>query len=201
MIRVALVEDHPAIAEGLAGLIDSESDLLVAWIAADTLSADRHLETDRPDVVLCDVMLGGSDAGFDILARHHGRSRFVMYSAFDFPAHHVRALQEGASGFVSKVAPASEIMDAIRTVHRGGRAFPTRVLRSARDAPPRPTARELELLALLAEGASNDALAARLRLSEKTVEGWIRRMFDRYGCDNRTQLARFAMRQGWLTGS
>ena len=198
MIRVALVEDHPAIAEGLATLIGGEPDIKVAWVAGNTSSAAELLTDQAVDVVLCDVMLSGRDAGFDLLAEHGDAARFVMYTAFDFPAHHARALEGGAAGFVSKVAPAEEIVEAIRVAHAGGRSYPPRILQSARRAPHRPSARELELLTQLAEGASNEELAARLHLSQKTVEGWIRRMFDRYGCDNRTQLARFAMRQGWL---
>jgi DNA-binding NarL/FixJ family response regulator len=201
MIRVALVEDHPAIAEGLAALIGSEPDIEIAWVASDPERARELLARDVADVVLCDVMLAGRDTGFTLLDEHAGSSRFVMYTAFDFPAHHARALEAGAAGFVSKLAPAEDIVDTIRTVHAGHQAYPTRVLQSARRAPPRPSARELELLSQLAEGASNEDLAERLHLSQKTVEGWIRRMFDRYGCENRTQLARFAMRQGWLTAS
>ena len=91
-------------------------------------------------------------------------------------------------------------MAAIRRVNGGGKAFPARVLQSARRAPRPPSARELQLVALLVEGLSNDEPATRLGRSSKTVEGSLRRLFERYGCDNRTQLARLAMRQGWLTG-
>jgi DNA-binding NarL/FixJ family response regulator len=200
MIRVGIVEDHRAIAEGLAALIGGEDDIEIVWLAGDQQTATRLLASDPPDAVLCDVMLGGSDAGFDLLDAHGQRSRFVMYSAFDFPAHHARSLQRGAAGFVSKVAPAEQIVAAIRKVHRGRRAFARAVLQSARQAARPPTERELALVRLLVEGASNDAIAEAMSISPKTVEGWVRRMFDRYGCANRTQRARFAMRQGWLTG-
>ena len=201
MIRVALVEDHPAIAHGLAALIGSEADIEIAWVAGSAPEAETRMREAKPDVVLCDVMLGGRDGGFELLDRHHARMRFILYTAFDFPAHHARALDGGAAGFLPKVTPAEEIVDAIRTVHRGGRVFPTHVLHSARRAPRPPTPRELDLLTLVAEGVSNDELAERLGLRPKTIEGTLRRLFERYGCENRTQLARFAMRQGWLTGS
>jgi two-component system response regulator DesR len=201
VIRVGLVEDHVALGDGLAVLLDGEPDIAVAWVDRDAASIARRLQTDPPDVVLCDVMLHGRHAGLDIVARFKSRTRFIVFSAFDFPAHHLRAVDEGAAGFVSKAAPLEDIVAAIRTVHAGGRSFPASVLRSARTAPRPPTERELELLSVLAEGASNEELASRLSVSEKTVEGWIRRLFDRYACTNRTQLARFAMGQGWLTGS
>ena len=200
MIAVAIVEDHPAIAEGLAALIGAEPDIDIVWVAGSEPTADGLLATSRPDVVLCDVMLDGRDDGFELLARHGRTVKFILYTAFEFPAHHARALQGGAAGILSKIAPAEEIVAAIRRVNGGGKAFPARVLQSARRAPRPPSARELQLVALLVEGLSNDELATRLGRSSKTVEGSLRRLFERYGCDNRTQLARLAMRQGWLTG-
>ena len=199
MIRLVVIEDHPAIAEALAALLRQEEDLAVEHVLADPDTAAELLATTPPDVVLCDVMLGGRDAGFDLLTSVGGRSRFVMYSAYDFPSHHSKAIARGAYGFVSKLASAEDIVAAIRRAANGEKSFAPHVLRSARAAPPEPTRRELQLLELLAEGASNDELAARLDISPKTVEGTIRRLFDRYSVENRTQLARLAMRQGWLT--
>jgi DNA-binding NarL/FixJ family response regulator len=72
-------------------------------------------------------------------------------------------------------------------------------MESARRAPAAPTSRERELLTMLTAGASNDEIAVAMRIKVKTVEGMLRRLYDRYGTANRTQLARFAMRQGWLT--
>jgi len=200
MIRVAIVEDHAAIAHGLAALIGGEPDIDIAWVSSTARDADSRLGTDRPDVVLCDVMLSGRDAGFELLERHGSRARFILYTAFDFPDHHRRALEGGAAGFLPKVTPAERIVAAIHTVNAGKRVFPSQILRSARAAPRPPTPRELQLLRYVAEGIPNDELADRLGIRPKTVEGSLRRLFERYGCENRTQLARFAMRQGWLTG-
>ena len=201
-IRLAIVEDHPAIAQGLGRLLASAPDVEVVTVTDDPAGIDALIEGPegtRPDVVLCDVMLGGRDRGFELLERHFAEARFLMFSAYEFPAHHRRAVEEGAAGFVSKLASADEILHAIRQVHAGGSMFSVEVLRSARRAPRNPSDRELELLRLLAEGASNEAIGARLRIRPKTVEGMLRRLFDRYVVENRTQLARFAMRQGWLT--
>jgi two-component system, NarL family, response regulator DesR len=200
MTRVGIVEDHAAIADALAALIGSDPDIDVSWVSRTAAEAGVHLRAERPDVVLCDVMLEGRDAGFELLADHGSRTRFIFYTAFDFPDHHRRALEGGAAGFLPKVTPAEQIVAAIRTVHAGGRVFPGHILRSARTAPRAPTPRELDLLRLVAEGVPNDDIAAQLGVRRKTVEGTLRRLFDRYGCENRTQLARTAMRQGWLTG-
>lgn len=199
MVRLVIVEDHTAIAQALALLLDGHA-ITVVGTAGDVETADRLIADEAPDVVLCDVMLGGRDAAFELLDRHGARARFLLYTAYDFPAHHARALGGGAAGLLSKTADAGDIAAALQHVAEGGTWFPTRVVDSARRAPRPPTGREHQLLVLLAEGSSNEVMAQEMGLRIKTIEGMIRRLFDRYGVDNRTQLARFAMRQGWLTG-
>jgi DNA-binding NarL/FixJ family response regulator len=199
MTRLVIVEDHTAIAQALAVLL-AGPDITVIGTASDVETADELIGGQAPDVVLCDVMLGGRDGGFDLLDRHGAATRFLMYTAFDYPAHHARALRGGAAGYLPKTVDAEAIVKALRHVAAGGTYFPPSVIDSARRAPRPPTEREHQLLVLLAEGAQNDAMARELGLRVKTIEGMIRRLFDRYGVDNRTQLARFATRQGWLTG-
>jgi DNA-binding NarL/FixJ family response regulator len=198
MIRLMLVEDHPAIGEGLAALLGAEPDIQVLAVATSVASAERLIDETRPDVVLCDVMIAGRDAGFDLCSRLGSRARFVMLTAYDYQGHHVRAIRVGAAAFLSKMSDAKTIAATVRRVHAGHRAFSIDILRSASQAPPAPTRRELQLLELLSEGATNDEIAAALGIRAKTVEGMLRRLFDRYAVDNRTQLARYAARQGWL---
>jgi DNA-binding NarL/FixJ family response regulator len=199
MTRVLVVEDHPAIAEGLAALIGAEPDIDIVGIANDAATAESLIASLGPDVVLCDIMLEGRDAGFDLLSRHRTVTRFLLYSAFDYQAHHARAVKLGAAGYLPKTTSADTIIRTIRRIREGHTGFSGRVLESARGAPRQPTARELQLLRLLVDGASNDAIADALGIRVKTVEGTIRRLFDRYDRTNRTQLARYALEQGWLT--
>jgi DNA-binding NarL/FixJ family response regulator len=198
-MRLLIVEDHPALARGLALLLGTNADIAVTAVCTDAVSAAEAIGRTHPDVVLCDVMLGGRDAGFDLLAAFGARSAFLMYSAYDFPAHHARAIGGRAAGFVSKTADPDVLLRAIRQVAAGGRWFPPDIVASARSAPRPPTDRECELLALLAQGASNDVIATRLGIRVKTVEGMFRRLFDRYDVINRTQLVQLAQREGWLT--
>jgi len=198
MIRLLIVEDHAAIAEALGALLGTGHEVHVHGVVRDAATAEARLGSDPPDVVLCDVMLGGSDRGFDLLRRFGSDAAFVMYSAFEFPAHHARALELGAKGYVSKTAPVDEIVAVIRRAAAGQRAFPRQVLDSARAAPAPPTARELQVIAMVAAGATNEQLAEQLGLRVKSVEGTLRRLFDRYGVRNRTQLVALANRQGWL---
>jgi DNA-binding NarL/FixJ family response regulator len=122
-----------------------------------------------------------------------------MLTAYDFQAHHATAVAAGAAGYLSKLSDAEAMVRAIRKVAAGESAIPAPVMDSARRAPAVPTARERELLTMLIAGASNDEISYAMGIRVKTVEGMLRRLYDRYGTANRTQLVRFAMRQGWLT--
>lgn len=201
MIRVMLVEDHPAISAGLIALLGDEPDFAVVGSANDVAHASELITSLRPDVVLCDVMLGGNDAGLDLLSRFSGGpARFLMFSAYSYPAMYRSALDAGAAGYLSKTAPIAEIVRAIRTVSAGGRVYPPAALRTARRARPRPSASELEAIRLLARGATNRDIARERSIAIKTVESQLRRLFDRYDVVNRTELARLAEREGWLVG-
>ena len=199
MIDVVIVEDHRAIAEGLAALIGSEDDIDVTGIANGLEHADAMIRETSPDVVLCDVMLAGRDDGFELLRRFGRQSRFLMLTAYDYQAHHATAVAAGAAGYLSKLSDAETIVQTIRRIASGAVVIPAPVMESARRAPTSPTARERELLTMLTAGASNDDIAFAMGIKVKTVEGMLRRLYDRYGTANRTQLVRFSMRQGWLT--
>lgn len=198
MITLLIVEDHPAIADALGALLAGD-EIAIEGVVHDAAAAALALDRTPPDVVLCDVMLGGNDRGFELLERYGTAAAFVMYSAFDFPAHHARAIELGALAFVSKMADAQEIQGAVRRAAEGKATFPPHILASARGAARRPTARELEVIRHVARGETNDALAARFGLRVKSIEGALRRLFDRYSVDNRTQLVALAMREGWIT--
>ena len=200
MIRLAIVEDHPAIAEGLTALLRTETDLVVVGTASDGDAADRLIETESPDVVLCDIRLAGAVDGLEILARHPSGPAFIFLSAYSFPSYYVGAVERGAKGYLSKLATIDQILAAVRTVAAGGTAFPVDVRRAVRTALRPPTPREAQILALVAEGVTNAEIAERLSLRVKTVESQLRRMFDRYDVTSRTALVRVAQAQGWTAG-
>jgi DNA-binding NarL/FixJ family response regulator len=198
MIRVAIVEDHPAIADGLAALIQGSSGVKVVGTAPDVRSANKLIEHEKPDVVLCDIRLADATDGFNLVRRHRAGPAFIILSAYWYPSYHVRALELGAKGYLSKMATIDEIVRAVETVAAGGTAFPVAARRAASDALRVPTPRELEILALVAEGLSNAEIGDRLSLRVKTVESQLRRLFDRYDLTSRTALVRLAARQGWI---
>lgn len=197
MIRVAIVEDHPAIADGLAALIKGSSDVAVVGTARDVRSASTLIERETPDVVLCDIRLTDAGDGFDLVGHHRPGPAFIILSAYWYPSYHVRAVELGARGYLSKMATIEQIISAVKTVAAGGTAFPAAARQAASDALRVPTPRELEILGLVAEGLSNAEIAERLSLRIKTVESQLRRLFDRYDVTSRTALVRLAARQGW----
>jgi DNA-binding NarL/FixJ family response regulator len=197
MIRVAIVEDHPAIAEGLTALIKGAPDVTVVGTARDVPSATTLIEHEAPDVVLCDIRLADEGDGFDLVDRYRSGPAFVILSAYWYPSYHVRAVELGARGYLSKMATVDQIIGAVKTVAAGGTAFPPAARQAASDALRVPTPRELEILARVAEGLSNAEIAERLSLRVKTVESQLRRLFDRYDVASRTALVRLATRQGW----
>lgn len=202
MIKLVILEDHPAIADGLVALLGSEPDVTVVGSARDRASARVLIEQGDPDVVLCDVLQEGADGGLELLLDFAGRDRpaFVMYSAYNSTAFLSKAIARGAAAYISKLAPAEAILKVLRDAAAGRRVFGPDTLRTARSAPPAPTARELETIALLDEGCTNQEIAARLGIRVKTVESQLRRLFDRYDVANRTSLVHLARKEGWILG-
>jgi len=201
MIRLVIVEDHEAIADGLAALLGAEPDITVVGIAEDRATGRTLIERDDPDVVLCDVMQGGQDGGLDLLGDFSGRDRpaFVMYSAYNSTAFLAKAIARGAAAYVSKLAPAEAIVKVLHEAADGHRVFGPDALRAVRRALPAPTARELETIALIEAGGTNQEIAARMGIRVKTVESQMRRLFDRYGVPNRSSLVHLARQEGWIT--
>ncbi len=199
LIRLLVVDEHPVVAEGIRAILDEEPDF---WVEAvtDAGAANAALDARHHDIVICEIQLHGRNAGLDLL-RLRGRdgSAFIMFSGCRFPSCYNEAVRHGAAGFLSKTATRDRIVQSIRVVARGGMAIPTDVLNGARDARRRPAPRELEIVALVAAGATNAEIAHRLRIGLPTVEGVLRRLFNRYSVPNRTALARLAHREGWLT--
>jgi len=203
-IRLVLVDDHPAILDAISGAVTGTEDLAVIGTARTFDAAVARLSgpgAERPDVVVSDIQLAGEAEGLRLLERLAATPDappVLFLSSFDQPALLRAAFEKGAAGFVTKTAEVGVILDAVRTVAGGGTVFSASALRAVRTAPRRPSDRELEVLAEVCAGASNDEVAMRLGLSEKTVESHLRRLFDRYGVLSRTELAVLAVREGWI---
>jgi DNA-binding NarL/FixJ family response regulator len=201
VIRFVVVDDHPAIAAALSAAVADRDDVELVAVAPSAAAAAAVVAATHPDVVVCDLWLEGQPGGLDVLTAVVATPRaprVLILSGFDQPSFLRAAFEGGAAGYLSKATAVPDIVAAILAVARGETRFPDVTLRALREAPRRPSARELAAIRLLARGASNDEIAVGLGISIKTVESHLRRLFGRYAVLSRTELAMLAVREGWL---
>lgn len=202
VLRVLVVDDHPLFARGTVELLDRLPGLHAVGFATTLDEAVVRARELRPDVIVCDVMLGDQPNGFELVQRlraEAGMEPPVIYlSQFANSVLYQRAIAAGAAGYLRKSADADELRAAIFAVAGGSTIFPRAAISPDSKGPRPPSPRELEILAMVADGRSNSEIAARLGIGESTVETHIQRLRLRYGLPTRTQLALLADRQGWL---
>jgi DNA-binding NarL/FixJ family response regulator len=196
-IRVAIIDDHPVLREGTAALLAAQPGLEIAGLAGSLDEAVALVGSTGADVLLLDIRLG-TDSGLRLLSETAPEQRpaIVVLTSYDYPQYVDAAMRLGASGFVLKTAPITELLDAIRRAAAGGMAFAKRPGTSR--AVVRMSEREMDVVRLVVEGKSNDEIGARLGIGAKTVESHLRRLFERLDVASRTELATRALREGWL---
>jgi DNA-binding NarL/FixJ family response regulator len=210
MIRVLIADDHGVVAEGLRHLVEAQPDMEVIACVEDGREAVRLAGEARPDVVLMDLSmpeLNGAEATRAIVQRD-SRCRVIVLSMYSEREYVRRALKAGAVGYVVKRSAAKEVVDAIRAAHAGQRYLSSRVadvvLESAAEAEnddplSKLSAREREVLQLIAEGRTGSEIAERLALSQKTVETYRARLIDKLGIRDVPGLVRFAIQCGLVS--
>ncbi len=210
MIKVIIADDHAVVAEGLKHVVEAQADMQVVSLAVDGREAVRQARELQPDVVLMDLSmpeLNGADATRTILQRDP-KCRVIVLSMYSEREYVRRALKAGAAGYVVKRSAAKEVVDAIRAVHAGQRYLSPRVADVVlddyagedRDDPlARLSAREREVLQLLAEGHTGAQIAERLSLSQKTVETYRARLVEKLGIRDVAGLVRFAIQRGIIS--
>ncbi len=205
MIRVLVVDDHPIVRQGLVSVLEDETDFAVVGAAEDAETAVALAAAHRPDVVLLDLELPGQDgvAALPRLLAASPGARVLVFTAYDTDERVLGAVRAGASGYLLKGAPTAELARAIRTVHAGGSALEPRVavrllaeVRAPHAPEPGLTAREGEVLRLVAEGLPNKAIARRLGITERTVKYHLASLFHKLEADNRAQAVARAAQQG-----
>jgi DNA-binding NarL/FixJ family response regulator len=206
-IKILIADDHGVVAEGLKHLIEAQPDMQVVGTVGDGREALRLAREAQPDVVLMDLSmpeLNGADATRAILERD-SRCRVIVLSMYAEREYVRRALKAGASGYVVKRSAAKEVVDAIRAVYAGQRYLSPRVAdvviddytaEDKQDPLGRLSAREREVLQLLAEGRTGAEIAARLALSQKTVETYRARLVEKLGIRDVAGLVKFAIQRG-----
>ncbi|HXW87421.1 MAG TPA: response regulator transcription factor [Streptosporangiaceae bacterium] len=203
-ITVVIADDHPVVLQGLAVLFEVQDDLSLVGQASDGAEAIRLTRELDPDVLLLDLKLPGLD-GMGVLSqlRTMGtRARVLVLTSGAGPGGPALALQAGAAGFLYKDVDPDALVRAIRSVHDGNTVLAPEAAGLVAARPrgdPRGifalTAREREVLALLADGRSNREIARTLRVTEKTVKTHVSAVLAKLGVADRTQAALLAVRQ------
>jgi DNA-binding NarL/FixJ family response regulator len=191
-IRVALVEDHPLVIDGMRAALAGHEGISVVGAATTLAGARELLRTTACDIVLLDIRLPDG-SGIDLLQDNFdtpGGPAFLVLSSFLTPEYVAAAMALGASGFLLKTSPADEIVAAVEAIAAGGLAYTREQLRAGRPAVWAPlTHTEHAVLAGVVGGQTNDELSAATDLSRKTVESYVSRLMLRFGAASRTELA------------
>jgi DNA-binding NarL/FixJ family response regulator len=191
-IRLVLVDDHAVVRSGLRALLDTEPDLLVVGEAGDRDAALAIVTRVRPDVVLMDLNLGLGPGGAvttgELVALEHP-PRVLVLTTYDTEADILAAIDAGASGYLLKDAPPDEVFRAIRATARGETALAHSVaaalVKRASSPGPLLTSREVQVMELLASGASNSEMAGELMVSVATVKSHLTQIYGKLEVDTR----------------
>jgi len=212
MIGIVVADDHEVVRAGFAALLDTQPDFTVLGTAADGAQAVSVCRELKPDVVLMDVRMPGTD-GIEAtrqLASTEVAPKVLILTTFDLDQYVFDALRAGASGFLLKDVTAERLFDAVRVVAAGEALLAPAVtrrlisefarIRPQAAAPPAAlsalTPRETEVLRLVAEGLSNPEIAARLVVTEETVKTHVSRVLSKLGLRDRTQAVVTAYESG-----
>jgi PAS domain S-box-containing protein len=204
-IRCLVVDDHPAIRAGLRALFRGDAELGVVGEAAGAAAAVDLVARRRPDIVVMDVELGeganGLEATREILVAHPDVA-VVLYTGHGTARALADALACGARGYILKDAPAEDVVRAVKTVARGGTYLdPTLVgalIPGVDEAAPRLSARETDVLRLMARGRSNAQIAQELFVSAQTVKTHVRNVLGKLGAETRAEAVAEAMRHSLI---
>ena len=200
MIRVVLAEDQAMVRGALSALLGLESDLDVIGSAANGEEAWTLIERDRPDIVVTDIEMPKL-TGLELAQRIRERGvdcKVIILTTFARPGFLRRALDAGVGGYLLKDAPADQLAEALRKVHRGGRAIDPQLALEAWSGDDPLNDRERQVLRLAGEGMSAVDIAEQLHLSQGTVRNYLSEAIGKLGVGNRIEAYRLARQKGWL---
>nr|WP_208380021.1 response regulator transcription factor [Microbacterium endophyticum] len=203
-----IADDHPVVRAGLAGLFGNEPGFDVVGQVADGAAAVKLAAETRPDVVLMDLrmpVLDGVAATAEIVALGAGAPRVLILTTYESDDQILSAIEAGAAGYLLKAAPQEEIVAGIRSVAQGQTALSPQVAARLVQRMHVPvasvslTARETEVLRLVAQGQSNKQIGVQLGIGESTVKTHLLRVFEKLDVTDRTRAVTLAMERGLLT--
>jgi DNA-binding NarL/FixJ family response regulator len=201
-IRILTVDDHPILRQGIAALIQDESDMALVAEAANGLEAIQQFRAHRPDVTLMDLQMPEMN-GLDAMIAIRGEfpdARIIVLTTYTGDVQAMRALQAGARAYLLKNSLHKELLDTIRAVHAGRKTISPEVSFQLAEhvAEEALSPAEVRVLSLIAEGNSNKEIAASLSVTEDAVKGQVRNILAKLGANDRTQAVTIAVKRGFI---
>jgi DNA-binding NarL/FixJ family response regulator len=199
-IRVLTVDDHALLREGIAALIDAESDMKLVADACNGRDAIEKFRLHRPDVTLMDLQmpaLNGIEAIIGIRCEFPN-ARIIVLTTYTGDVQVVRALKAGARGYILKGQVHRELLETIRAVHAGQKRIPAEIAAELAEhvAEDDLTSREMEVLRLIASGNANKEIAVQLSIAEETVKSHITNIMSKLQANDRTHAVTIALKRG-----
>lgn len=205
-ISILIADDHPVVREGLAGMLAGQDDFEVVGLAADGETAVTLTLSLAPDVTLMDLRMPVLDGvgAIEAIKQAQPTAHILVLTTYDSDADIVLAIAAGATGYLLKDAPREELFRAIRATARGesvlSPAVASRLMTRMRaPAEENLSAREIEVLQLVAKGASNQQIGKELHISTATVKSHLIHIFNKLGVDGRTAAVTVALEKGIIT--
>ena len=199
-ISILTVDDHPLLRDGIAALVNSQTDMKVVADASSGREAIERFREYRPDITLMDLRMPDLD-GIDTMTaiiREFPQAKIIVLTTYSGDALIVRALKAGAQGYLLKGQLRKELLDTIRSVHSGRKRISPEVACQVANhaADSLLTLREVDVLQLIAEGNANKVVADRLAITEDTVKAHVRNILSKLGANDRTHAVTIAVKRG-----
>jgi DNA-binding NarL/FixJ family response regulator len=199
-IRILVVDDHPIVRQGVAGLVGGQRDMTIVGQASNGREAIQQFRAHHPDVVLMDLQMPEMN-GLDALMAIRDEApeaRIIVLTTYAGDAQVLRAIKAGARGYLLKSALHRELLETIRAVHAGKKSLSAaasyELAEHATDDALTPA--EVRVLRLIAEGNANKEIAEQLSVSEETIKGQVRNILSKLGAKDRTHAAMMGLKRG-----
>lgn len=202
MIRILAVDDHPLLRKGIAALVNAERDMNLAAEASNGQEAVEKYRSHHPDVTLMDLQLPGLD-GIEAITRilsEFPEARIIVLTTYTGDAQVVRALRAGARAYILKGHVHRELLETIRTVHAGKKRIPPDIAVELAEhtTDDELSAREVEVLRLIAAGNSNKQIAGHLSIGEATVKGHVTNILAKLSANDRAHAVSIGLKRGFI---